>query len=223
MSRFCGRNSENNSVFDETRAQAKLLEELRKFRHDYKNQLWGLQVLLENGEYDRAKAYLTDITDRMNDLITNKCSYSDNVLIDAVLQKLSRRCEKDGISFDATVIAGNDLPLSDVEMCTVFSNLADNALEAVMRQDSGDTERFISFCTSRRMKWLTITVENSYDGMLKIDENGDIITQKEDDANHGIGLKSIKSVVENKCGNVRIEAENKIFRISLVFPRQEAV
>lgn len=198
---------------------AKVLEELRKFRHDYKNQLFGLAALLENGEYDRAKEYLSKLTGKIESQIKNKCSFSDNFLIDAVLQKLAFECEKEGITFDATVIAGADFPLCDLDICAVFGNLADNAFEAVMKQNTAKDLRFISFTTSRREKWLIITAENSYDGELAVDDSGAIVTSKADKEHHGIGLNSIKSTVEAAGGSVQISAQDGIFAISLIFPR----
>ena len=103
-----------------------------------------------------------------------------------------------------------------------MSNLADNAFEAVQKVPEG--ERFITFTGSRRVKWLTITVENSYDGVLFTDR-GSIVTRKEDRVMHGLGLKSICSIVDAVPGaSVRIEPspEEKIFRVTLLFPRPQA-
>lgn len=41
--------------------QAQTLEEMRRFRHDYKNLLSGLKVLIDSGEYERASEYLSGI------------------------------------------------------------------------------------------------------------------------------------------------------------------
>ncbi len=210
-----GDNKECFLVFE----TAKALEELRKFRHDYKNQLFGIAALLENGEYDRAKKYVSELTDKVEIRISNKCSYSDNLLIDAVLQKLAFVCEKEGICFEAAVIAGADFPLSDIDICSVFGNVADNAFEAVLKQNADNKERFIRFTTSRREKWLIITAENSFDGEVATDETGNIKTSKVDKAFHGIGLNSIKSTVESVGGTVKVRAEDGIFALSMIFPR----
>lgn len=205
----------DNEIFE----TAKVLGELKKFRHDYKNQLFGIAALLENGEYDRAKKYVSELTDKVETSSSNKCSYSDNLLIDAVLQKLAFECEKEGVCFEAAVIAGADFPLSDIDICSVFGNVADNAFEAVLKQNADNKERFIRFTTSRREKWLIITAENSYDGDILFDENGVLCTSKTNKDNHGIGLSSVKSAVESVGGTVKLCAEDGIFALSMVFPR----
>lgn len=210
---------DENSAYLHIFEAAKVLEELRKFRHDYKNQLFGLISLLENEEYDRALEYARKLNGKVEMCVSNKCSCSDNLLIDAILQNLAKKCEKEGITFDATVIAGADFPLSDIDICAVFGNIADNAYEAVLKQSSDNNERFIRFTTSRREKWLIITAENSYSGEISTDEDGEILTSKDDKVFHGIGLDSIKSTVEAAGGSVKITANDGIFAISLMFPR----
>jgi two-component system sensor histidine kinase AgrC len=202
--------------------QAQTLEEMRRFRHDYKNMLSGLKVLIDSGEYKRASEYLSSIATRFDGMSKKSVSYSDNMLADAVLQNLARRCESAGVTFSGSLSISKEIPLGDPELCTVLSNLADNAFEAVQKVPEG--ERFITFSGSRRVKWLTITVENSYDGVLFTDR-GSIVTRKEDRVMHGLGLKSICSIVESVPGaSVRIEPspEEKIFRVTLLFPRPQA-
>lgn len=202
--------------------QAQTLEEMRRFRHDYKNMLSGLKVLIDSGEYKRASEYLSSIATRFDGMSKKSVSYSDNMLADAVLQNLARRCESAGVTFSGSLSISKEIPLGDPELCTVLSNLADNAFEAVQKVPEG--ERFITFSGSRRVKWLTITVENSYDGVLFTDR-GSIVTRKEDRVMHGLGLKSICSIVDAVPGaSVRIEPspEEKIFRVTLLFPRPQA-
>lgn len=201
--------------------QAQTLEEMRRFRHDYKNQLAGLKVLIDSGEYERASAYLAGIATRFDSARTKTRSYSDNMLVDTILQNLAHRCEEAGIEFSAEVPIGSEIPLADYELCTVLCNMADNAFEAASKCTEN---RFISFTGSRRVKWLTVTAENSYDGVLLTDKGG-IVTRKSDRASHGLGLKSIRAIVESVPGaNVRIEPdpEEKVFCISLIFPRPGA-
>lgn len=211
-------NKQKNDCFEYFNKQAKQLEEYKKFRHDYKNKLAGLKALLENDEYGRASEYLSDLLKEVNVLTDHAKNYSDNTLIDSVLQNLAVRCEESGITFDASVIVGNDLPLSDTDICSVFYNIANNAYEAASKQYDG--EKFITFLTSRRQKWLIITAENSFNGKLTTKNDGQIATTKEDSDFHGFGLSNIKSTVEAVPGaSVKIETEGNIFRIALIFPK----
>lgn len=214
--------STDNKLLCFYQKQAKETSELRKFRHDYKNQLAGLQILIESQEYDRAKAYLQEITDNFSLACEKHKTYSDHPLIDAILQNLACKCENTNIVFDACVMVQDKLTLTDADICTVFSNLADNAYEAVARAENNDEKRFISFTSSMRAKWLIITVENSYDGISYTDSDGNYLTRKDNDNNlHGIGLNSIDSLISKVNGaQIRIQPdkENKVFSVSLIFP-----
>ena len=203
--------------------QAKDTSELRKFRHDYKNQLSGLQILIESQEYDRAKAYLEEISNNFSLACEKQKTYSDHALVDAILQNLACKCANSNIEFDACVMVQDKLALTDADICTVFSNIADNAYEAVLRTDIKDNKsRFISFTSSMRAKWLIINAENSYDGISHTDSNGNYLTCKEKDRYlHGIGLKSICSIIDKVEGaqtRIQPDSDNKVFIISLIFP-----
>ena len=226
VDRFNENTEESERVLRERRfayynVQAKYLDEFRQFRHDYKNRLAGLKALLDSGEAERAKEYLSDVTEKFDVMREHTKTYSNNTLIDSVMQNLSARCTSAGVKFDASVIVGNEIPLSDMDICTVFYNIADNAYEAASKDYEG--EKFVNFITSRRAKWLIITAENSFDGVLIKSKKNEIETSKNDDISHGIGLKNIKRIVESVPGaTVKIEPnlEEKIFRISLIFPRE---
>ena len=199
--------------------QAKYLEEYRSFRHDYKNQLAGLKVLVDSGEFGRASEYLNELTARFDVMQEHFHMYSDNMLADAVLQNLANRCKSVQASFEASVLIGNELPLSDLALSTLFSNLADNAFEAVETLEG--RKRYISVTTSRREKWLIVYFENSFDGILKVGRDG-YETRKKEKAFHGLGLQNIRGIVESVPGaQLRIEpdTEQGVFRVSLIFPR----
>ena len=67
---------------------------------------------------------------------------------------------------------------------------------------------------------MIITAENSFDGNLVSDDDGQIKTLKNDTISHGHGLKNIKRIVESVQGaSVKLETEGNIFKISLIFSK----
>lgn len=209
--------------FDMYKKQAEEMSEMRKFRHDYKNQLSGLQILLSAGEYEKASAYLAEINDNFISANDKVQTYSDNALIDAILRNVAHKCKEKNIDFSGCVMVLDKLNLTDLQVCTIFSNIADNAYEAALDiSDNNDTKPFVSFTSSIREKWLIITAENSFDGILNTDTHKNILTRKKNDIkNHGIGLKSIQSIINSVDGaqmKIEPDIENKIFSIRLIFP-----
>lgn len=208
-------------TFQFFKSQSRQLDQFKAFRHDYKNRLAGLKYLLENQQHQKAMDYLDSMTDKLDSIKNGSVSYSNNTLVDAVLVNLAEKCKAQGVEFDGSVIIGDELPLSDLDLYTLFANLADNAYEAVTKDYDG--HKFVKFFTSRREKWLTITAENSYNGELSKNDDGEISTTKTDEENHGIGLKNIQAILAGVDGEMKITTEcgekGNIFTIALIFKR----
>ena len=63
-----------------------------------------------------------------------------------------------------------------------------------------------------RKNGLVIVVENSFDGIIKKNIHGNIISIKENKEHHGYGLKSIRKTVEKYDGELVVEIRGNIFR-----------
>jgi len=201
------------------RREADAIEQTRRFRHDIKNHLASLKALIDSGNYERASEYAGILLGRLDKISEDAKTYSDSVIADAVFSSLATKCADDGVDFEASCIF-DGLKISDVELCTVLSNLADNAYEAVLKAPVG--KRFIRFSVSRREKWFIILEENSFDGTI-VRSDGDFHSTKADPDLHGYGLKNIKAVAESHGGKVEVEIDEKeqMFYISVIFPRNK--
>ena len=86
------------------------------------------------------------------------------------------------------------LPILDEDLCVVLGNMLDNAIEASEKV----TDRWINVSIGLRKNGLVIVVENSFDGIIKKNIHGNIISIKENKEHHGYGLKSIRKTVEKE-------------------------
>ena len=57
---------------------------------------------------------------------------------------------------------------------------------------------------------------NSFNGSLKRERGGRLITTKPDASNHGIGLKSIQKAVEMYNGIMHIDSNENIFTLKIL-------
>lgn len=193
--------------------QAGYIDKFRRFRYDYSNRMKGLAYLLDWGMDDEIKDYIRTMSSQMDMEVSACQQYSNNSLVDAILQDASVRSRWCGIDFQAMVDIRNNFQLTDLEICTVFSNILDNALEAAFR--SPEQERFIELRSNIKGNWQAVTCRNSYVGTLQPLAGGGYRTTKEDSDGHGFGLRKISEIVEGKGGIVSIEAERGIFSITL--------
>lgn len=218
---------ENNKIYDSKSCfecflkNAEYLEEFHAFRHDFRNHLAALKMFLDSKQYQKAADYLASLEHMFYISTGGVKKYSDNALIDAILQDTAHKCEMCDIAFDAEIITGKDFPLSDMNICTLFTNICSNAYEA--QQNKNIADKFISLTSSLREKWFIITAENRFDGQTSVASDNSIATTKENSILHGHGLNNIKKVIESVEGAkfiVEPDFKQKIFRVSMVFPRK---
>ena len=94
-----------------------------------------------------------------------------------------------------------DLPYKDSDICIILGNLLDKEIRV-----------YIMYFRHK----FKIKVSNYYEGQLKKDGSGDYVTGKGDKINHGLGLKSVRTIVESYGGLMEISSEDFIFQVSIL-------
>lgn len=106
-------------------------------------------------------------------------------------------------------------PLTDVELCTVLGNLLENALDACKRQPA--SPRSISLSSKETSGTLFILIENTYDGKLKR-IGGRLLSLKNPAPRYGIGLESVKKILEKYEGTVDLFPGKSTFKVGISIP-----
>lgn len=182
--------------------------ESRKIRHDINNHLLAINALIETGNIEQAKRYITEVHEQTN-LAAMPVKTGRDVLDALLFKKTEQAAEKGAAIVFEVSCPLQDCSISDYDLCTIFGNILDNALEAV---NSGDK---ISIDIGKQHDMLYISCENPFEGELK--RRGDkILTTKKDFTSHGFGLMRIKDTAKRCGGDVNITAEDGIFRIEVL-------
>ena len=125
-------------------------------------------------------------------------------------------CAKNNIKFNV-IADGKSLDfIRDDDLYSLFGNIVDNATEAVMQLD--EERRVIGINIKATDMMVSVNEHNYYGHELNF-ENGLPQTTKEDRANHGYGMQSIRFICEKYKGDMQINAENGIFNLNILFPR----
>lgn len=196
----------------------KYTESFRTFKHDYKFMMASLKTLIRANENEKALQLLDDMFDNMQKKVLVHKKYSDNVILDAMLQDLANICEENEISFTSSVFLPRNTGLSTLDAIRIFSNFINNAVEACQKVPV--SERFIDIVSTNEQQWATLQTINSYDGKTRI-ENGKFLTTKAEKHSHGLGIKIVEQIAENLGGFVIYEAnqENRTFLARIHIPR----
>lgn len=184
-------------------------KETKSFRHDMRSHLYILDQLLEEGNAKEAKKYLQ----KMFAVVDAPHHHANigNPIVDAILTHYLSICEQRKIQFEIKGHMPVTCELPAFDLCTIFSNLLQNAVEAVEA-----CEKKIIFLQFRYDDDnIYIYLENTYTDLQY--ENGDLVSTKGDD--HGYGINNIKRGVEHCGGMIEYEALEDKFMTFLEFPQ----
>ena len=134
-----------------------------------------------------------------------------NDALDLILTEKSLYCEKNKIKL--TIMAeGGDLSfMSDADIYSLFGNILDNAVEAVMKVEPERRAVTLSIKTVGNM--IVVHEQNYFAGKIKF-VNGTPATSKNDTSQHGYGILSIRRIVEKYDGGLDISADGDIYTLN---------
>lgn len=116
-----------------------------------------------------------------------------------------------GIAMDVSVNLPEKIDIEILDLCSIFCNLLDNALEACQKVH-GNCQPYISLSAGIHAGYLFIAQANSMEGQLRR-ENGRILTGKANPDLHGKGLELITLLCEKYDGRVEIKEQKEKFSI----------
>jgi len=189
------------------------VKEFRRTKHDFKNQLIYLRKLSNEEKYDELEECLENLVTQEpfnNLLIAN----TDNYVIDALVNYKYAMARSHGIDFYANLNVPTALPFASSDICVILGNALDNAVEANIRFQGN--EHYIKLLMRMDDRNLVISIENTFNGYIKTNKQGKLLTIKEDVDNHGIGMDSIRKAVEKYHGYVTTVCESNIFKLRIV-------
>lgn len=185
-------------------------EETRKIRHDITNHLLALRLLVEKGDLASAKAYIGEISEELDQTIMPVRTGSK--VLDALIWQKICQARKGNITIQTEIHCSvNGRNISDYDLCGIFGNILDNAIEAVEGMESPIINLFIG----NQLDMLYISCKNAYEGeRSKRGEN--YITTKDSPESHGLGIPRVREIARLYDGEVNISTEDGCFLIEIL-------
>ena len=189
-----------------------------KFRHDFSNHLICLEELARNGESERVKDYIQEMQQRLKQIresVYDVHNAEMNAILNYYLPTIKEEQNADILVSGSAANCGSFSPMA---LCTVLSNLIQNAAEELERQTGKQKYIKVRFYVDKGN--LIIEVENSSGYMTPTDRIPP--TVKPDTRNHGLGLQNVQEVTECYDGKLRVKQRPGTFlaRVTLPIPPQ---
>lgn len=160
------------------------------FRHEWKNHIATLYLLAQKQDQEGIRNYLNRPDGELEQLSPK--NYTANPTVNTILQRFAAQAEKHGVAFRVSAMLPETLQIREEDLCGFLFNLLDNALEAASQAEQREV-----FCSMQvRRQYLAISCENTYGGILRTDENGQLLTTKGDVSDHGFGLLKMRTIAE---------------------------
>lgn len=161
-------------------------EQIKKFRHDINNYTIGLQAYIDSGDLSGAGKYLGSLKEKF--LHNGDAVKTGNTALDAILSTKAAIARSKGITVETKLQLPERLPVDPIDICIIFGNSLDNAIEA---------------CEKTEVKKISITILCNGDSIFcklvntaPTGEKGLPRTSKADKQNHGYGLENIKDTLK---------------------------
>lgn len=182
-------------------------QDTRDYRHDMRNHLICLEAMARDGKYEALYSYVQELQEKMVH-IQNKVNATGNQIVDAITNYYCSFLDEDtNVQVKGTL----DIEVDEMQLCTIYANLLQNAVEEVLRSKA-TVERFVEISVAQGQEFATICIYNSLSNEQQDEKNQDFFkTKKIDTKNHGLGLKNVKRALEEIGGRLELQKEEKQF------------
>ena len=131
--------------------------------------------------------------------------YCENPIVNSVLVLKKRLAEEKNIPMQIITYVDKDTGVDPLDLCSLFCNLIDNAIEASEKITDREEEHSIKISADCRSGFLILRVENRAQQVPEF-RNGTCRTSKSTDKElHGLGLKLVRQIVEEYDGRMEIK------------------
>jgi signal transduction histidine kinase len=182
----------------------------RESIHDYKHKIIALTQIAEAEDVDAIKTFLR----AESQLVQKKLYYikTGNSVVDTVINTKQSVAEQNGISVMVHAHISENCKIDAMDLTIIMGNLLDNAIEACRNE----MEPYIDIEMKENETFVMIDIRNKYTGSV----SETLQTSKREKDFHGIGLKSVKRLVEKYHGTFLYEAVEEQFRVSIVLKKE---
>ena len=187
-------------------------EETRKYRHDMNNHILCLKEYAKKEKALDTLQYIGILQEKLDE-IQKRVYFTGNEILDILLNYHLQSLDNTDIT--VTGMCKSKLKINDADFCIVISNLLQNAVEEILRQENED--KYIKIVVEQGKNFFRLEIRNSSRAVFAKNKKFPK-TQKDDKENHGIGLMNIIETIERNQGKFEIEGNGKEVCARVILP-----
>lgn len=180
-------------------SELELLQEsqnrIRYLQHDFKNHLISIVNYAKKADNQGLIHYIEDGLGFLS--FHQQFVDTGNSEIDSILNYKLQEMKNKNVHLKCSITIPKDLKINVFDLNIILGNLLNNAIEAIEKAER--KYFFINIYFEKNI--LFIHIENTYDGNI-IKEKETLMTTKEEKQLHGLGLKSVSSILEKYDGDI---------------------
>lgn len=183
---------------------------IKKIQHDFKNSYSTIYNLIKNGNIAEAKKQIESNLELLQSF--EVFVKSNNAIVDTVVN--AKLTEAKSFGIDCTCICGTDFEsIDNLDLCRLLSNMLENAVTSCVTSKRNDKQ--ISLILSFDGSNYIIDLKNSVDESV-LTHNPELRTTKDNQHEHGYGVKIIKDIAKKYNGLCDFYEEGNIFCCKVV-------
>lgn len=189
--------------------------QIRGMKHDMKNYIADINALLAqmaSGD-EKAKEEVRHYIDSIQTSLQEPdfIYQTKNPVTDVILGRYVRLARQKNITFTSNFIYSQKLGIDVFDLSVILNNGLENAFEACEKEGE---KAFVSLDAKQKGNMFLLTIENSFSGTLKWEE--EFPSSVKSGSGHGFGLKNIKSCVEKYYGKISTQVKENKFCLTVM-------
>lgn len=180
--------------------------QVKKVKHDLENHLLSIKAIIHKKDMEGCVDYIDSLLDNID--VSNPYINTGNTVLDAIIGAKKTEAERNGIIFSSNIKIPAMLPIADEDVCIIFGNALDNAIEAAMKCKN---EKYVKLSLVFDKNTLICQIKNSCNG-VKFSTSS-----KNDLKNHGIGKYNMEDSLKKYQTMQRIHSEENNYTLLIIF------